>query len=281
MTRKGLILEGGAMRGLFSAGVMDVMMQNGIVFDGAVGVSAGAAFGCNYKSKQIGRAIRYNTQNSRNPRYSSLRSLLTSGDLFNAEFCYHTLPRTLDRFDVEAFRANPMEFYVVCTDVHTGEPVYHRLETADDTDMEWIRASASMPVVSKVVEVDGYSLLDGGIADSIPVRWFESIGYDHNVAVLTRPLEYRKEPASPVLLSMMKKYPKMQEAMKHRHEVYNETLEYITEKEKNGDLFVIRPSAPLPIGRIEHSVAKLQETYSLGREAMETQLEDLKAYLAR
>ena len=281
MTRKGLILEGGAMRGLFSAGVMDVMMQNGIVFDGAVGVSAGAAFGCNYKSKQIGRAIRYNTQNSRNPRYSSLRSLLTSGDLFNAEFCYHTLPRTLDRFDVEAFRANPMEFYVVCTDVHTGEPVYHRLETADDTEMEWIRASASMPVVSKVVEVDGYSLLDGGIADSIPVRWFESIGYDHNVAVLTRPLEYRKEPASPVLLSMMKKYPKMQEAMKHRHEVYNETLEYITEKEKNGDLFVIRPSAPLPIGRIEHSVAKLQETYSLGREAMEAQLEDLKAYLAR
>jgi predicted patatin/cPLA2 family phospholipase len=281
MTKKGLILEGGAMRGLFSAGAVDLMMQNGIEFDGVIGVSAGAAFGCNVKSGQIGRSIRYNTQQSKNPAYSSFRSLLKTGDLYNAEYCYHTLPENIDPFDKESFEKSPVEFYVVCTDVHTGEPVYHRVDKADYEGMEWIRASASMPVVSRTVPLDGKELMDGGISDSIPLRYFESIGYDHNVVVLTRPLEYRKAPANPLLLKLMRQYPAMAEAMAHRHEVYNETLEYILEKEKNGDLFVIRPPEPLAVGKIEHSVAKMQEAYQTGRRTMEAQLDALKAYLAK
>ena len=268
------------MRGLFSAGAVDLMMQNGIEFDGVIGVSAGAAFGCNVKSGQIGRSIRYNTQQSRNPSYSSFRSLFRTGDLYNGEYCYHTLPDTIDPFDKEAFNRSPVEFYVVCTDVRTGEAVYHRIDTADYEAMEWIRASASMPIVSNTVVLDGRELLDGGIADSIPIRYFESIGYDHNVVVLTRPLEYRKEPANPLLLKMMRKYPAIADAMSHRHEIYNETLEYILEKEKNGGLYVIRPPEPLSVGKIEHSVAKMQEAYITGRKTMATQLDALKAYLA-
>ena len=192
--KKGLVLEGGAMRGLFTAGVLDVMLEHNIEFDGAVGVSAGACFGCNYKSKQIGRTLRYNKRFAKDKRYCSLYSLLTTGDLYGADFCYHEIPEKLDVFDEETYENNPMEFYVVCTDAETGEPVYHRIDTGNEENLEWIRASASMPVVSRAVEIGGKKLLDGGISDSIPLDWFTSIGYDRNVVVLTRPADYVKEP---------------------------------------------------------------------------------------
>ena len=183
--KKGLVLEGGAMRGLFSAGVLDVLMERGIAFDGIIGVSAGAAFGCNYKSGQIGRVLRYNTRFCGDKRYSGRGSLLKTGNLFNTEFCYNQVPLELDPFDFEAFRSNPAEFYVVCTDVNTGEPVYHAYTGFEDHGFEWIRASASLPLIAQIVEIDGQKLLDGGIADSIPFGYFESIGYDRNVVVLT------------------------------------------------------------------------------------------------
>ena len=157
--KTGLVLEGGGMRGLFTAGVMDVMMEHGIRFDGIVGVSAGATFGCNYKSHQVGRVLRYNIRFKDDPRYMGLRSLLKTGDLVAAEFSYHTLPNELDVFDFEAYNADPAEFHVVCTDVLTGEPVYHRIDFMDDDGLEWIRASASMPLVSKPVNIDGKLLL--------------------------------------------------------------------------------------------------------------------------
>ena len=189
--KKGLILEGGAMRGMFTAGVIDVMMENGIEFDGAIGVSAGAAFGCNYKSRQIGRAIRYNMRFCNDPRYCGLRTLLKTGDLYSKDFCYKEVPLKHDIFDFETFRNNPMEFYVVCTDVETGKPVYKKCDNFDNNNFEWIRASASMPIVSNIVEIDGTKLLDGGVADSIPIRYFESIGYDKNVVILTQPRGYK------------------------------------------------------------------------------------------
>ena len=159
--KKGLVLEGGGIRGIFSAGVMDVLMEEGIKFDGGIGVSAGAAFGCNYKSGQPRRAIRYNLKYAKDPRYSSVRSLLTTGDLFNAQFCYHDIPNKLYPFDWKAFRENPMEFYLVCTDVETGKPVYHLCGEENEWEMlEWFRASGSMPLVSRVVEIDGQKLLD-------------------------------------------------------------------------------------------------------------------------
>lgn len=188
--KTGLILEGGAMRGMFTCGVIDVMMENGIAFDGAVGVSAGAAFGCNYKSGQIGRGIRYNMRFCADKRYCGVHSLLTSGNIYNAEFCYHEIPEKYDPFDFEACQTNPMDFYVVCTDVESGEAVYHKYEGREDEGFDWIRASASMPVVSKMVEIEGHKYLDGALADSIPVKFFEREGYDRNVVILTRPKSY-------------------------------------------------------------------------------------------
>ena len=167
----GLVLEGGAMRGMFTSGVLDIFLENGIEFGGTVGVSAGATFGCNYKSRQIGRSIRYNKRFSKDWRYRSLRSLIATGDMYGAKFCYDTLPKELDPLDFKTYASNPMEFYIVASDADTGKPVYKKLETCDDADLTWMRASASMPLVSKPVKIDGYTLLDGGMTDSIPLKF--------------------------------------------------------------------------------------------------------------
>ena len=191
--KTGLVLEGGAMRGMFTAGVLDVLMEHGIVLDGAIGVSAGAVFGCNYKSHQIGRVIRYNTQYCNDKRYASFGNLLRTGNLYSEQFCYHTVPEKLDVFDAKAFAENPMDFFVVCTDVRTGDPIYHKCRTGDAEDIQWMQASASMPLAAKIVKIGHYQLLDGGIADSIPVRFFESIGYKRNLIVLTQPKGFVKK----------------------------------------------------------------------------------------
>ncbi len=280
--KKGLIMEGGAMRGMFTAGVTDVMMENNIEYNGAVGVSAGAAFGCNYKSKQIGRALRYNMSYCNDKRYCSLHSLITTGDLFGAEFCYHTLPDKLDVFDKETFYSNPMEFYVVCTNVLTGEPVYKKIDEDDkDTFGEWARASASLPLVSRIVEIEGLKLLDGGIVDSIPIKFMESIGYDRNVVILTRPKDYVKGQSKSMKLMrvLLKKYPKLIAAVEKRADMYNETIEYIRQKEEKGELFVIRPNETLPIERMESDPQKLKLVYDIGRENMQNRLKELKAFL--
>ena len=194
--KKGLVLEGGAMRGLFSAGVMDVLMENDIWPDGVIGVSAGAAFGCNMKSKQPGRVLRYNQKLAHDWRYASLRSLLTTGDYFGGEYAYHYMPRHIDYFDVDTFRENPMEFWAVCTNVGTGKAEYKRLTEVDDTCLEYIRASASMPIAARIVTVEGKKLLDGGIADSIPLRFFREQGYDEELAYIR---EEEKKPNTLVL----------------------------------------------------------------------------------
>ena len=167
-------------------------MENGVTFDGAVGVSAGAAFGCNIKSHQIGRVLRYNTRFCADKRYCGMSSLLKTGNIYSTEFCYGEVPLKYDPFDFETYKKDPMEFYVVSTDVETGRPVYHKYTGEEDSGFDWIRASASMPLVSQIVEIDGQKLLDGGISDSIPVEFFESLGYDRNVAVLTQPKTYQK-----------------------------------------------------------------------------------------
>jgi predicted patatin/cPLA2 family phospholipase len=197
--KKGLVLEGGAMRGLFTVGILDALMENGFVFDGAVGVSAGAVFGCNIKSGQIGRALRYNLAFCRDKRYCGFHSLVTTGNYYNADFCYRTIPHTLDWFDVEAFRNNPMDFYVVATRAVTGDAVYHNCLSGDDGDIDWLRASASMPLASRPVCINGKKYLDGGIADSVPIRFFEDIGYNRNVIILTQPESYQKTKKSDIL----------------------------------------------------------------------------------
>lgn len=279
--KTGLILEGGAMRGMFTAGVIDIFMENGIEFDGAIGVSAGAAFGCNYKSRQIGRVIRYNKRFAKDPRFCSLRSLIKTGDLFGAEFCYHTIPDTIDIFDTQAYIDNPMDFYVVVTDIETGKAVYVNSEQAGDDSLEFFRASASMPIVSRPVEIRGKKYLDGGIADSVPLQYFESIGFEHNVIILTQPEGYIKKPSSAAKLMkyMLKGYPMVAKAMENRHNEYNETLALISEREKSGDAVVIRPDAPLEIGRIEHNPDVMQRVYEQGRAVAEKRIEEIKNFL--
>ena len=258
--KKGLVLEGGAMRGLFTAGIIDVMMEAGVEPDGLIGVSAGAAFGCNYKSRQPGRAIRYNTRFAKDARYSGLKSLLTTGDYFNAQFGYHIVPYKYDLFDVETFEQNPMEFIVVCTDVLTGKAIYHKMEHVDYDELEWLRASASMPLASKVVEVAGYKLLDGGVADSIPLAYFESIGYDRNVVILTQPEGYMKQRTKlmPLMHIGLRHYPEMIKAMDQRYLMYNSELEYVREAEREGRCLVIRPDEKLPIGHISHKPEEMR-----------------------
>lgn len=279
--KKGLVLEGGAMRGLFTAGVMDVMMEHGIDFDGVIGVSAGSSFGCNYKSRQPGRVLRYNLKYCKDPRYMGLRSLVTTGDLVGAEFAYHTLPLELDKLDIEAYESNPMEFYSVSTDVLTAEPVYKRIDRIDYAALEWLRASASMPVVTRPVRVDdGRLMLDGGISDSIPLKYFQSICYDRNVVVLTQPLGYRKTPAPAWLFRLLlRRYPAVAEAMVCRHEMYNAQLDYLGQQVDAGSTLVIAPARPLSIGRVETDRAKMRETYAKGRAAALASLPRLKVFL--
>lgn len=265
--KTGLVLEGGAMRGLFTAGVIDVMMEHGLEFEGMIGVSAGSNFGCNYKSCQPGRVLRYNLKYAPDPRYMGLRSLLTTGNLVNAEFAYGTVPLQLDLFDTKRFEENPMEFYLVTTDVATGRPVYYRMDRVDHDSMEWLRASASMPAVTRPVRVDdGRLMLDGGISDSIPLAYFRSIGYERNVVVLTQPRDYFKKPAPAWLWRLLlPRHRAIADAMARRHEMYNAQLRLVGEGERATDTFVIAPESVLPIGRVSTDRARMTEVYEIGR----------------
>lgn len=271
------------MRGLFSAGVMDVLMEQGVDFDGIIGVSAGAAFGCNYKSRQPGRAIRYNTRFARDWRYCSVRSLLQTGDIFGGEFDYHYLPEHLDLFDTKTFDENPTEFYAVCTDVETGQAVYQRLMKCSYECYEWIRASASMPIAARIVEIEGRKLLDGGIADSIPLEFFQRMGYAKNLVVTTQPERYVKEKNRllPLIRIALRKYPRFIEAAARRHEMYNQQLEYLKAEEQKGQTLVIRPVRKLQIGHICHNPEEMWDTYRIGRKVAEDRLEEILSFLSR
>lgn len=278
--KKGLVLEGGAMRGLFSAGVIDILMENNLLPDGVIGVSAGAAFGCNIKSKQPGRVIRYNKKLAHDWRYASFRSLLTTGDYFGGEYAYHYMPRHLDYFDVETFNNNPMEFWAVCTNVGTGKAVYKRLMEVDNNCLEYIRASASMPIAARIVIVEGKKLLDGGIADSIPLRFFQEQGYDRNLVVLTQPANYVKEPNKlmPLMRLWLRRHPRIIRALEQRHIMYNDQLEYVRQEEKKPNTLVLRPEAVLTIGHLSHNPDDMQATYEHGRKVATKHLEEIKAF---
>ena len=278
--KTGLIMEGGAMRGMFTAGVLDVLMENGLVTDGAIGVSAGAVFGCNYKSHQIGRVIRYNTEYCNDKRYASFKNLVKTGNLYSEQFCYHEVPEKLDPFNEAAFAASPMDFFVVCTDVKTGEPIYHKCRKGDAEDVRWMEASASMPLAAKIVKIGHYGLLDGGVADSIPVRFFESIGYKRNLIILTQPKGYTKKKNKflPAIRARYFRYPAFVEAVADRHERYNETLSYISMLEQAGKDYVIRPPIPLEIGAMERDPAQLRRVYETGRAVAQIQVEKIRDF---
>ncbi len=280
MSKVGLVLEGGAMRGLYTAGVLDVFVENGIEVDTTIAVSAGAAFGCNYKSKQVGRVLRYNVKYAGDPRMGSFASLLKTGDLFNVEFAYHTLPEVLDIFDAETFKNDPSDFYVVTTKLESGTPHYTLLDSGEDIDVEWIRASASMPLVSKPVEIDGEHFLDGGITDPIPLAWMKRNISKKNIVILTRPEGYLKTPESSLVGRFLSKYPNVAMAMRKRHDVYNRSVIMAEEDAKLGNTFLLRPSLDLDIKRTEKNVEKLEAMYDLGRYDALAKLDQIRDFLS-
>ncbi|EPZ00660.1 patatin-like phospholipase family protein [Mannheimia haemolytica] len=277
----GLVLEGGGLRGIFTAGVLDVFLDEHIHIDGAICVSAGALFGVNLPSKQKGRALRYNKKYAKDKRYMGLHSLLTTGNIVNRDFAYYELPSKLDPFDQQAFEDSGMDFWVTVTNVETGEPEYIKIDNVFE-QMEAFRATSSMPIVSKIVEIEGKKYLDGGVSDSIPVQKFIEMGYDKIIVVLTRPLEYRKKPSSMWLFKRFyKKYPKLVERWQNRYAEYNQAVEQVIQLNEKQQIFVIRPSRTVKISRLETDVNKIQAMYDLGVEDAQNALAGLRAYLAK
>lgn len=280
----GLVLEGGSMRGMFTTGVLDVFMDEDIKIDGIIGVSAGALFGPNFYSKQRNRALRYNKRFCKDARFISIWSFLLTGNLVNRKFAFYDVTYKYDVFDNETYVKNNTGYYATVTNIENGEAEYLPLKDVY-SGLEILRASSAIPFVSKIVEIDGKKYLDGGIADSIPVLQAEKMGYDKIVVILTRPIEYRKKPLDDKMMKLIKwryrKYPKFIEIMEKRYVMYNKTVEMILEKEKKGEIFVIRPKEAITLGTIEKDPNKLQEVYDMGLKQGQSQMVQLKLYLAK
>ncbi|MBP5426551.1 MAG: patatin family protein [Clostridiales bacterium] len=276
-----LVLEGGAMRGLYTAGVLDVFMNNNIVVDAVIGVSAGALFGVNYISNQAGRALRYSKKYLNDKRYMGFYSLITTGDIMNKDFCFNELIYKLDRFDFESFKNSKIDFYATVTNLNTGEAEYIKINDLDDGhNLEYLRASGSMPLVSNIVKIDKNEYLDGGIADSIPVKKARKLGYDKIIAVLTRPEGYKKKKSNCFLYNIVySKYPKFVETVKKRYKNYNNTIDYINSCKREKSIFVIRPTKDLKVKRLEKNIIKVENLYNLGVLDAQKALENLKKYL--
>ena len=278
--KTGLVLEGGAHRAIYTAGVLDVLAENNVHFDGVIGVSAGAIHGCSFVSHQIGRSINYTLKYADDKRYMSFYSLITTGNMVGEQFCYHDLPEKLFPFNHETFENSNMEFYVTCTNLQTGKAEYIKCEELRDK-MPYLRASASMPFVSKISNINGQLYLDGGIADSIPVRAFQKLGFNRCVVVQTRAAGYQKKPNKLTWLAyfVYRRFPRFIEAIKNRHIMYNRELADIENMQKNNEVFVIRPSKLIKISHTEKNRRILKEVYELGRQDAQAALHDLINFL--
>ncbi len=279
--KTGLLLEGGAMRGLYTAGVLDVFMKNNIFFDGIIGVSAGALFGMNYKSKQPGRVLRYNKKYAADKEYMGLYPLLKTGNIMNKEFCFNKIVNQLDPVDFDTYKSSKEKFYAVVTNIETGTAEYIEIDDLrKEEQMEYLRASGSMPFVSKPVCVNNKKYLDGGIADSIPIDKIMSMGYDKIIVILTRPEDYRKKKSNTFIPKVYyRQYSDLISAINNRYLVYNRELDKVNKLEKEKKIFVIRPSKFVDIKRIERNIEKIQEMYDLGKEDAIKNLASMFEYL--
>ena len=275
----GLVLEGGAMRGMYTSGILDMFLENNIEIETIVGASAGILFGVNYMSKQKGRVIRYNKKYAKDKRYMGIKSLITTGDIINKEFSYYEVPFKLDIFDEEEFEKSKCKMYATVTNVETGKAEYFKVNNVFE-DMELLRATAAMPFVSKMVEWKGKKYLDGGIADSIPIKQCQKLDCDKIIVILTRTLEYRKKKVNKNIAKIAyRKYPKLADSINSRYKNYNNTLDKIIELENKKEIFVFRPSKDLHIKRIERDENKLQQMYDLGIKDFKNNYEELKRYI--
>ena len=281
MKKTGLVLEGGASRGIYTAGVLDVLLENGIYTDACMGVSAGAIHGVSYVSRQAGRSYCFTSKYCSDSRFLSFRSFLRTGDICGAQFCFYDIPEQLVPFANESFDASSTAFYTVCTDVKTGLPVYHLCETMRGEAIEWARASASMPLVSRNVDINGQLLLDGGVSDSIPFRKLLELGYEKTIVVCTQHDGFRKEKekAAAFMPLRYRQYPAFVQAMQNRADMYNAQLDDLKKAENAGEVLVIRPSVPLQISRIEHNSDIIRAVYMLGREDTLKKIDSIKAFM--
>lgn len=284
MYQAGLVLEGGGMKGLYTAGVLDYFIDKNIDFSSVYGVSAGACNMCSYLSKQRGRARDVNTDYLGDKNYCSLWSLITTGDLFNVDFCYRLIPDHLNPFDHEKYKEYKGKAYSVVTNVVTGQAEYLRVKDSKK-DMNMIQASASLPLMARNVKIGGKQYLDGGIADPIPIAKSILDGNRKNVVVLTKEEGYVRKPTGWFSLALIKarylKYPKIYELMAARREHYNETMEYLYRQVENGQAYVIRPKHPSKVGRIEKNREILLELYQQGYDEAAEHYEALMEYLGK
>lgn len=276
----GLVLEGGGMRGLFSAGVLDALLDlKELSVNGIVGVSSGALFGVNYVSKQKERAVRYNKKYADDKRYMGLHSWITTGNAVNKDFAFYELPYKLDVFDNETFKKAETDFYVVMTNVESGKPEYVLIEDAF-AQMEYLRATSALPFASKIIEINGKKYLDGGISDSIPIDFCESLGYDKIIAVLTRPEGTYKEDKLGFLYKLVyRKYPNLVNSLLNMATDYEKVLAKIKDLENKGKIFVVRPPEVLKIGRLEKNRDKIQKVYDIGLNTGLKELDNIVKYL--
>ena len=276
----GLVLEGGGMRGLFSAGVLDALLDlKELSVNGIVGVSSGALFGVNYVSKQKERAVRYNKKYADDKRYMGLHSWITTGNAVNKDFAFYELPYKLDVFDNETFKKAKTDFYVVMTNVESGKPEYVLIEDAF-AQMEYLRATSALPFASKIIEINGKKYLDGGISDSIPIDFCESLGYDKIIAVLTRPEGTYKEDKLGFLYKLVyRKYPNLVNSLLNMATDYEKVLAKIKDLENKGKIFVVRPPEVLKIGRLEKNRDKIQRVYDTGLKTGLKELDNIVKYL--
>lgn len=278
--KTGLVLEGGAMRGMYTAGVLDVFMENGINFDGAIGVSAGVLFGVNLLSKQKGRVIRYNMRFNKDKNYIGLKPFLKTGNIIDTKYAYYEVPRKLDVFDNEAYKASGMPFYAVVTNIETGEAEYIQIKDVFK-QMKTLRASASLPFMSRPVEIEGKRYLDGAVADSIPYEKFIEMGYGKLVVVLTKDADFVRKPVSAFMAEAIygRRYGEFTKKLRNRHNSYNSSMRRLNELEKEGRVFIIRPSTRIKMKRIEKNPQILQSMYRLGINDANAILERLLEYL--
>lgn len=282
MYQAGLILEGGGMRGVYTSGVLDFFLDKGIEFSSVYGVSAGAVNMCSYLSKQRSRALDVSVDYLDSKKYCSVESLLLTGDLFHVDTCYHLIPEYLSPYDYETFDRYEGKAFSVATDIVNGRPEYFRIRDMKK-DIDKIRASASLPLVSRNVKIDGGLYLDGGISDSIPLRKSVMDGNRKNVVVMTKEVGYVRKPSSHLGLVKLRylRYPKVAQLMGQRHIDYNEQLAYIERLQENGQAFVIRPKSAGNVGRVEKDAEKLRELYRQGYEDTAECFDRLMEFLER
>lgn len=280
--KTGLVLEGGGKRGIYAAGVLDVLLENNIWADGLIGTSAGAVNGCSYVSNQYERNLRCNIRFAKEKRYMSIYSLITTGNVVGTDFAYNILPNKLEVFDYDAFEKSPVAYYVTCSNVETGKAEYIQCKSLRGKNMDYLRASASLPYVSQIVEIDGKKYLDGGICDSIPLKAFQDMGYEKNLVILTRPRGYIKKPENNLLANLYyRKYPAFVTALRNRYAVYNRTLKYIEQQEKQGNILVLRPSESIRVGRMEQDPERLKQMYELGKNDAGQMLDAIASFLSK